>query len=255
MLSASDSAHQDRHLASPLGPVQRSLPGGVAASGDEYVPPAHGRCLAGRGAVEDAAALQVLQARDAEPPVGGAGRDDHGARGQHAAVKQPDQVVAVRSRQALGLAHVQERGAEGPGLLPGLLRQLAPLMPWRSQGSCGSLSWSLPGRRWPHARQPRSAGLSRTRRPRQRARPVLRRLPPHRRPPWARSAPRGRRRHEAEGVGDLGVGGVDQHRPLSREPEHDNRQFRQLQAEFVQRLPAVLGGGVIKTGRDPVAGE
>ena len=61
--------------------------------------------------------------------------------------------------------------------------------------------------------------------------------------------------HEAEGVGDLGVGGVDQRWPLSPEPEHDNRQVRRLQAEFSQHLPAALGGGVIKAGRDPVAGE
>ena len=51
------------------------------------------------------------------------------------------------------------------------------------------------------------------------------------------------------------VGGVDQRWPLSGEPEHDNRQFRRLQAEFVQHLPGVPGGGVIKAGRDPVAGE
>ena len=63
------------------------------------------------------------------------------------------------------------------------------------------------------------------------------------------------RRHEAEGVGDLEVGGVDQRRPLGREPEHDHRQFRGLQAEFVQHLPAVPGGGVVKAGRDPVAGK
>ena len=65
----------------------------------------------------------------------------------------------------------------------------------------------------------------------------------------------GDRPHEAEGVGDLEVGGVDQRWPLSPEPEHDNRQFRRFQAEFVQHLPGVLGGRVIEPGRDPVAGE
>jgi len=78
--------YQDGHPAGPPGQVQRGLPGGVAASGDEHVAPAHGRCLAGRGAVENPPALQVFQVRDAEPLVGGAGRDDDGARGQDAAV-------------------------------------------------------------------------------------------------------------------------------------------------------------------------
>ena len=51
----------------------------------------------------------------------------------------------------------------------------------------GPPGWSRPGRRWPHPRRPRSAGLRRTRRPRPRARPGRRRPPPHRRPPRARS--------------------------------------------------------------------
>src|SRR5262249_61482539 len=59
--------------------------------------------------------LQVLQRRDAEAPVGGAGRDDHRARGDRAAVGQPQPVAAVFSGQAPGPAHVRERGAEGPG--------------------------------------------------------------------------------------------------------------------------------------------
>ena len=63
------------------------------------------------------------------------------------------------------------------------------------------------------------------------------------------------RRHDAERIGDLTVGGVDQHSPLSPELEHDNRQFRRFQAVHVEHLPGALGGGVIKTGRDPVAGE
>ena len=61
--------------------------------------------------------------------------------------------------------------------------------------------------------------------------------------------------HDAEGVGDLPVGGVDQRWPPGGEPEHDNRQFRRRQAEFVQHPLAVPGGGVVKAGRDPVAGE
>ena len=63
------------------------------------------------------------------------------------------------------------------------------------------------------------------------------------------------RPHEAEGVGDLEVGGVDQHPPLGGEREHDNRQFRGFQAEVAQHLLALPGGGVIKAGRDPVPGE
>ena len=63
------------------------------------------------------------------------------------------------------------------------------------------------------------------------------------------------RPHDAEGVGDLGVGGVDQRWPLRPEPEHDNRQFRGLQAGLAQHLPGPRGGGVVKAGRDPVAGQ
>src|SRR5215470_11924133 len=112
-------ADQDGHLLGPSGQVQRGLPGGVGASNDEHVPPAHGRCLAGRGAVEHPSALQLLQGRDAQPPVGDAGRDDHGARGQHAPVGQAQPVMAAVYCQARGLPHVQERGTKRPGLLPG----------------------------------------------------------------------------------------------------------------------------------------
>ena len=116
------------------------------ASGDEHVPPAHGRCLAGRGAVEDTPALQRLQAGDAEPPVGGAGGDDHRARGQGAAVGQPQPVVAVVCRQAPGLAHIQEGGAEGPGLPPDLLRQLAAADALGEAGVVDRQSAASPGR-------------------------------------------------------------------------------------------------------------
>jgi hypothetical protein len=61
--------------------------------------------------------------------------------------------------------------------------------------------------------------------------------------------------HEAERVGDLPVGGVDQRGPPGPEPEHDNRQVRRRQAEVAQHLPAAPGGGVVKAGRDPVPGE
>ena len=71
----------------------------------------------------------------------------------------------------------------------------------------------------------------------------------------SKTAPSGIGRHQAECVSDLPVGGVDQRWPLSPEREYDNRQFRGLQAEFVQHLPAKRGGGVIKAGRDPMAGE
>ena len=63
------------------------------------------------------------------------------------------------------------------------------------------------------------------------------------------------RRHHAERVGDLGVGGVDQRRRPGPEPEHDHRQARAGQAEVSQQLPGMPGGGVVEPGRDPVAGE
>ena len=55
------------------------------------------------------------------------------------------------------------------------------------------------------------------------------------------------RGHDAEGVGDLGVGGVDQRWPPGPEPEHDHRQVRGGQAEFSQHLQGALGGGVVRT--------
>jgi hypothetical protein len=61
-------AHQDGHLTGPFGQVQRGLPGGVAAAGDEHGPPAHGRGLAGRGAVEDVPARVTF---DYAPPARG----------------------------------------------------------------------------------------------------------------------------------------------------------------------------------------
>src|SRR5271157_3622393 len=90
--------YQDRDLLGPLGQVHRGLPGRVAAAGDEDLLPAHCRCLADPGTVENPAAPQVLQPRYTEPPVGSAGSDDHGPRGERAAVGQSEQVVAILAR-------------------------------------------------------------------------------------------------------------------------------------------------------------
>ena len=159
-------------------------------------------------------------------------------------------VVAVFARQAFDLAHVHERGTEQPRLLPGLLRQ---------PGAADALG--EPGEVADHRTGSRLAADG---------------LPFHDHRPQAfggrvdRGGKAGRARadhrhieglpgrdgcHEAEGVGDLQVRGVDQCWPLRPEPEHDNRQVRRLQAELVQHLPGALGGGVIKAGRYPVAGK
>ena len=242
--------HQDGHPAGPFGQVQCGLPGGVAATGDKYVPPAHGRRLAGRGAVKDAPALQVLQGWDAQSAVGGAGRDDHCACSQNAAIGQPQPVVAVVSGQALHLAHEQEPGAEGPRLPPGLLRQ---------SGTGDALSEA--GVVTDHRTGPGlpADGLMLD----HHGRKALRRCTDRGSQPGGPSAdhrhiedfPRWNRRHDAESVGDLQVGGVGQRWLLRGEPEHDHRQFRRLQAKLVQDLPGVPTADVVKTDRDLVAGK
>ena len=158
--------------------------------------------------------------------------------------------MAVLARQALGPAHEQERGAERPGLLPGLLRQIGAA---DALGEARVVADHRTGPRLAadglmldnHGPQALGGRVDRGSKPgRARA--------DHR---YIEDLPGRDRPHEAERVSDLEVRGVDQRGPLSPEPEHDNRQFRRFQAEFVQHLPGMLGGGVIKSGRDPVAGE
>ena len=153
--------------------------------------------------------------------------------GQDAAVGQPQPVVAVLSRQALGLAHVQERGAEGPGLPPGLLRQPGAA---DALGEAGVVADHRAGPGLAadglmlddHGPQAFGGRADRGGEP-GRARADHRHI---------EDLPGRDRCHDAEGVGDLGVGGVDQRGPPGREPEHDNRQFRGGQAEFA---PASAG--------------
>src|SRR5262249_21967995 len=106
MLSASDgartrsvtcSAHLDRCIA--------ACPAGFPAADDKALPPAHRGCLAAPGAVEAPAALQVFEQGDAEPAVGGAGRNDPRTGGQRRAAAEPEPVMLALAEQAFGLAH------------------------------------------------------------------------------------------------------------------------------------------------------
>jgi hypothetical protein len=118
------AAHEDRHLPGEAGEVDGRLPRRVAAAHHVGVLAAERVGVGDRGAVEDARAGQLGDARRVEAAVGDAGGEHDRAPRRLRAVLHPDQVALGAGLERGDLVHEQELGAEGPRLLVGALGEL-----------------------------------------------------------------------------------------------------------------------------------
>jgi hypothetical protein len=104
--------------------VQGRLAGRVPAADHDRVPAAQRRRLAPRRSVVDAGSDERLDRRIAEPAIGHAGRDQHGARAQLAPVGQRHDSVAALGGQGRHASHEDEVRAEDGGLAERSHREL-----------------------------------------------------------------------------------------------------------------------------------
>ena len=105
--------HEQMHRAGESRQVDGRLPGRVGGAHDVDLAVLAGGRLGQRGAVEDAPADEVVQARRVQPAVGDAGGQDHRVRGDLAAVLEPDHPRLPSTAPGwVTLARGQQLGAE-----------------------------------------------------------------------------------------------------------------------------------------------
>ena len=123
------AADEDEHARGLRGEEDRGLPGGVRAADDD-----HGLVLAGLGlgerrAVVDAAAVELLDARRVEPPVGDAGGHEQRVPGELGPVRERHHALRAAGLERAHLLHREQLRAEAACLVVRAAREVGAREP------------------------------------------------------------------------------------------------------------------------------